>query len=58
MIEQLEKRIAELQNNARQHELAMIQISGAIQELTNLVSQLKGANDAAQTRDFGQNPAG
>lgn len=51
MIEQLESRITELQNAAKQHELAMIQISGAIQELTRLVSQLKGEQNAPETRN-------
>lgn len=41
MIQKIENRIQELQSAARQHELAMIQMSGAIQELTNLLSQLK-----------------
>ena len=46
-VETLENRIKELQSAAKQHELALIQISGAIQELTNLASQLKGEQDAA-----------
>ena len=46
--ETLENRIKELQSAAKQHELALIQISGAIQELTNFVSQLKGDENAAQ----------
>lgn len=50
-VETLENRIKELQNAAKQHELALIQISGAIQELTNLTSQLKGEQDAAETRN-------
>lgn len=45
-IEKIEARIQELQTMAKQHELAMIQISGAIQELTALLSQLKGESDA------------
>ena len=48
--ETLENRIKELQNAAKQHELALIQISAAIQELTNLVSQLKAEN-ALETRN-------
>ena len=51
MIEKLESRIKELQDAGKQHELALIQISGAIQELTNLVSQMKGAENATETRD-------
>lgn len=54
MIETLENRIKELQSVAKQHELALIQISGAIQELTNLTSQMKGAENATETRDIGQ----
>lgn len=46
-IEKIEARIQELQTMAKQHELAMIQISGAIQELTALLSQLKGDSNAA-----------
>lgn len=46
MNEKLEARIQELQTMAKQHELAMIQISGAIQELTALLSQLKGESNA------------
>ena len=49
--ESLENRIKELQSAAKQHELALIQISGAIQELTNLVSQMKGAENAAEARN-------
>jgi hypothetical protein len=53
--ESLENRIKELQSAAKQHELALIQISGAIQELSNLVSQMKGAENAIDSRDIGQN---
>jgi hypothetical protein len=52
--ETLENRIKELQSVAKQHELALIQISGAIQELTNLTSQMKGAENATETRNIGQ----
>lgn len=51
LIEQLEKRIQELQQTARQHELAVIQIAGAIQELSALISKLKGEQDAAEARN-------
>jgi methyl-accepting chemotaxis protein len=54
MIETLENRIKELQSVAKQHELALIQISGAIQELTNLTSQMKGAENATEARNIGQ----
>jgi uncharacterized coiled-coil protein SlyX len=50
-IEQLEARIVELQNTARQQEVSLIQISGAIQELTTMVNKLKDNQDAAETRN-------
>ena len=49
--ETIENRIKELQNAAKQHEVLLIQISGAIQELTNVLSQMKGAEDATETRN-------
>ena len=49
--EQMKARIAELQNMAKQHEAILLQISGAIQELTRIIaeeeSQAKGQSDAA-----------
>ena len=40
-VEQIEKRIEELRSTAKQHEAVLLQISGAIQELTNWLSQEK-----------------
>ena len=50
-VEQMKKRLAELQQTAKQHEAVLLQISGAIQEYTMLIaqeeSQTKGESDAA-----------
>lgn len=50
-VEQMKKRLAELQQTAKQHEAVLLQISGAIQEYTMLIaqeeSQAKGESDAA-----------
>ena len=50
-LEQMQKRLAELQELAKQHETVLIQISGAIQEFTRIIaeeeSQAKGAENAA-----------
>ena len=50
-VEQMKKRLAELQQTAKQHEAVLLQISGAIQEYTMLIaqeeSQAKGQSDAA-----------
>ena len=50
-VEQMKKRLAELQQTAKQHEAVLLQISGAIQEYTMLIaqeeSQAKGPDDAA-----------
>ena len=50
-VEQMKKRLAELQQTAKQHEAVLLQISGAIQEYTMLIaqeeSQAKGDQDAA-----------
>lgn len=49
-VEQMKKRLAELQQTAKQHEAVLLQISGAIQEYTMLIaqeeSQAKGESDA------------
>jgi len=39
--EQITTRLEELRNTAKQHEAVLLQISGAIQELTNWLSQEK-----------------
>lgn len=49
--ESLENRIKELQNAAKQHELALIQMSGAIQELNQLLTQLTEAENATEARN-------
>jgi hypothetical protein len=38
-IEQMKARVAELQQNAKQHEAVLLQISGAIQEYTMVIAQ-------------------
>lgn len=43
---------------AKQHEAVLLQLSGAIQEVTNLISQVKGEENAAETRNIGQDSAG
>jgi hypothetical protein len=55
-LEAMKKRLAELQQTAKQHEAVLLQISGAIQEYTMLIaqeeSQAKGeANAADQVND-------
>jgi hypothetical protein len=55
--EKLQKRLTELQQMAKQHESVLLQITGAIQEVTNLISQLEAEN-AAETRNIGQDPSG
>lgn len=47
--EQIAKRLAELQELAKQHEVALFQISGAIQEYNRVLSEIgqsKGADNA------------
>ena len=48
MLETLEKRLTELQQLAKQHEAVLLQISGAIQEVTSLISQTKGEENAVE----------
>jgi prefoldin subunit 5 len=49
-VEQIEKRLEELKATAKQHEAVLFQISGAIQELNNWLSQEK-ANAADSIDD-------
>ena len=56
MKEKLQKRLAELQQMAKQHESVLLQITGAIQEVTNLISQLEAED--VETRNIGQAPSG
>lgn len=46
-------RIAELQNLAKQHESVLLQITGAIQELNNILGEMskEKANAADQVND-------
>jgi hypothetical protein len=46
--ENLEKKIVELQNQAKQHEVAAIQISGAIQILQQLLKEMEDAPQEVQ----------
>ena len=55
MIEKLQKRLSELQNLAKQHESVLLQITGAIQEVSNLISQLEAEN-ATEKGNVGQDP--
>lgn len=54
-IEQMKARITELQGMAKQHEAILLQISGAIQEFTRIISEeeskQKGQDDAANQVD-------
>ena len=56
MKEKLQKRLTELQQMAKQHESVLLQITGAIQEVTNLISQLEAED--VETRNIGQDPSG
>ena len=56
MKEKLQKRLAELQQMAKQHESVLLQITGAIQEVTNLISQLEAED--VETRNIGQDSSG
>ena len=48
--EKLQKRLTKLQQLAKQHESVLLQISGAIQEITNMISQMEVEN-APETRN-------
>jgi hypothetical protein len=55
--DQIAKRLAELQELAKQHESILLQISGAIQEYNRVLaemSQTKGADNAADQIDIEQ----
>lgn len=54
MKERLEQRLAELQQLAQQHQSVLLQITGAIQEVQNL---LKEQNDASEARNQQSNQA-
>ena len=49
--EKLAKRIEDLRNTAKQHEAVLMQISGAIQELTNILAELSKEQNAVNSID-------
>ena len=52
--EQMQKRLAELQELAKQHETVLIQISGAIQEYNRLIAE---EQSKAKAKPEGENNA-
>jgi prefoldin subunit 5 len=49
--ERLANRIEELRSTAKQHEAVLMQISGAVQELTNLLAELSKEQNASNSID-------
>jgi len=49
--ERIAARIEELRSTAKQHEAVLMQISGAIQELTNLLAELSKEQNAPNSID-------
>jgi hypothetical protein len=49
--ERIANRIEELKTTARQHEAVLMQISGAVQELTNLLAELSKEQNAVNSID-------
>ena len=49
--ERIAARIEELRNTAKQHEAVLMQISGAIQELTNILAELSKEQNAPHSID-------
>jgi prefoldin subunit 5 len=49
--ERLANRIEELRSTAKQHEAVLMQISGAIQELSNLLAELSKEQNAVNSID-------
>jgi conjugal transfer/entry exclusion protein len=49
--ERIAARIEELRNTAKQHEAVLMQISGALQELTNLLAELSKEQNAPHSID-------
>jgi prefoldin subunit 5 len=47
--ERLANRIEELRSTAKQHEAVLMQISGAVQELTNLLAELSKEQNASNS---------
>lgn len=49
--ERIAARIEELRNTAKQHEAVLMQISGAVQELTNILAELSKEQNAVNSID-------
>ena len=49
--EKIAARIEELRSTAKQHEAVLMQISGAVQELTNILAQLSKEENAPHSID-------
>jgi hypothetical protein len=49
--ERIATRIEELRLTAKQHEAVLMQISGAVQELTNLLAELSKEQNASNSID-------
>jgi prefoldin subunit 5 len=49
--ERIAARIEELRSTAKQHEAVLMQISGAIQELTNILAELSKEQNAPNSID-------
>jgi len=49
--EKIATRIEELRNTAKQHEAVLMQISGAVQELTNLLAEMSKEQNATHSID-------
>ena len=49
--ERIAARIEELRSTAKQHEAVLMQISGAVQELSNLLAELSKEQNAPQSID-------
>jgi len=49
--EKIANRIEELRSTAKQHEAVLMQISGAVQELTNLLAELSKEQNAPNSID-------
>jgi prefoldin subunit 5 len=47
--ERIANRIEELKSTARQHEAVLMQISGAVQELTNILAELSKEQNASNS---------
>ena len=49
--ERIANRIEELRSTAKQHEAVLMQISGAVQELTNILAELSKEQNAVNSID-------